>query len=125
MVPACRACRYWQATRHTATEERVMNRIRTIHPVRRPSAVLAALAGALLASSAASSPAFARPVPPPGGPVGPVTAPPQIHAAVVSGGMPGWQITLIAVGAALAAAVMAVMLDRLRATRRKATMSAA
>jgi len=102
-----------------------MNRIRTIHPIRRPAAVLAALAGALLALSAASSPAFARPAPPPGGPAGPVTVPPQIQPAVVSGGMPGWQITLIAVGAALAAAVIAVMLDRARAAHRKAAMPAA
>jgi len=33
-------------------------------------------------------------------------------------GMPGWQITLIALGAALAAAVVAVLLDRARAARR-------
>jgi hypothetical protein len=32
--------------------------------------------------------------------------------------MPGWQITLIAIGAALAAAVVAVLLDRARAARR-------
>ena len=125
MVPACLACRYWQATGHTARKDSVMNRIRTIHPIRRPAAVLAALAGALLALSAASSPAFARPAPPPGGPAGPVTVPPQIQPAVVSGGMPGWQITLIAVGAALAAAVIAVMLDRARAAHRKAAMPAA
>jgi hypothetical protein len=33
--------------------------------------------------------------------------------------MPGWQITLIAIGAALAAAVVAVLLDRARAARRQ------
>jgi hypothetical protein len=32
--------------------------------------------------------------------------------------MPGWQIALIAIGAALAAAIAAVLLDRLRSTRR-------
>ena len=31
---------------------------------------------------------------------------------IVTGGMPGWQIILIAVGAALVAAVIAVLLDR-------------
>jgi hypothetical protein len=36
------------------------------------------------------------------------------------GGMPGWQITLIAVGAALCAAVLAVLLDRVWAERRHA-----
>ena len=35
--------------------------------------------------------------------------------------MPGWQITLIAVGAALIAAAAAVVLDRARATRRSAS----
>jgi hypothetical protein len=52
------------------------------------------------------------------------TPPPQVHV-VVSGGMPGWQIALIAVGAALAAAVIAVMLDRSRAARRHLTRAAA
>ena len=37
---------------------------------------------------------------------------------VVAGGMPGWQIALIAVGAALVAAVIAVLLDRARLARR-------
>jgi hypothetical protein len=39
--------------------------------------------------------------------------------------MPGWQITLIAVGAAVVAAAIAVLLDRARATRRQATATAA
>jgi hypothetical protein len=34
-----------------------------------------------------------------------------------AGGMPGWQITLIAVGAALVAAVLAVLADRTWSTR--------
>jgi voltage-gated potassium channel Kch len=38
--------------------------------------------------------------------------------AVVIGGMPGWQIALIAAGAALAAAVVAVLLDRAHAARK-------
>ena len=49
-----------------------------------------------------------RPTPPP---------PP----APVIGGMPGWQITLIAVGAALVAAVLAVLADRARSARRRQT----
>ena len=39
---------------------------------------------------------------------------------VGAGGMAGWQITLIAAGAAVAAAVAAVALDRARAARRAA-----
>ena len=38
-------------------------------------------------------------------------------ASAAAGGMPGWQITLIAVAAALAAAATAVVLDRARARR--------
>jgi len=37
---------------------------------------------------------------------------------VVSGGMPGWQITLIAAAAALLAAAIAVIVYRMRARRR-------
>jgi hypothetical protein len=37
---------------------------------------------------------------------------------VVAGGMPGWQIALIAIGAAIVAAAAAVFLDRARAGRR-------
>jgi hypothetical protein len=43
--------------------------------------------------------------------------PPQVHTIVV-GGMPGWQITLIAAGSALATAAVAVLLDRTRAARK-------
>jgi hypothetical protein len=39
--------------------------------------------------------------------------------------MPGWQITLIAVAAALLAAMVAVLADRARASRRKAATAAA
>jgi hypothetical protein len=39
--------------------------------------------------------------------------------------MPGWHIALIAVGAALAAAVIAVILDRSRAARRQVTRATA
>jgi hypothetical protein len=49
---------------------------------------------------------------------------PAVHI-VVAGGMPGWQISLIAVGSALLAATFAVLLDRARATRRNAITAAA
>ena len=42
---------------------------------------------------------------------------------VVTGGMPGWQITLIALGAALLAAALAVLLDRASSRRRAALRS--
>jgi hypothetical protein len=82
-----------------------MNRIRRI------LTAVATLAGALLALTAASPAALAVRVPPPGENAGPVQAPPQAHTVVI-GGMPGWQIALIAAAAALGAAAVAVLLDR-------------
>jgi hypothetical protein len=84
--------------------------------IRRILTCLVTLAGALLAFTAASPAALAVHVPPPGGTAEPVQAPPQVHTIVV-GGMPGWQIALIAAGAALAAAAVAVFLDRARVAR--------
>jgi hypothetical protein len=79
--------------------------------IRRILTALATLAGALLASTAASPAALATRVPPPGENARPVQAPPQIHT-IITGGTPGWQIALIAAAAALAAAAIAVLLDR-------------
>lgn len=42
---------------------------------------------------------------------------------IAAGGMPGWQITLIALAAALVAATAAVFLDRDRASRQAASTS--
>jgi hypothetical protein len=97
-----------------------MNRIRCIHPIRRIAGVLAGLASALLAFTATPPAAFATRLPPAGGADGQPPPPPQVHT-IVTGGMPGWQIALIAIGAALAAAALAVLLDRARATRRHMT----
>jgi hypothetical protein len=94
---------------------------------RRLAAVLAAVLSGLLASAAAATAAFARPVPPPGGSYGPATGPvpaTTIHV-ITTGGMAGWQIALIAVGAALAAAAAAVLADHKLAGRRGATASTA
>jgi hypothetical protein len=44
---------------------------------------------------------------------------------VVTGGMPGWQIALIAIGAALLTATVAVLADRSWAARRKTITAAA
>ena len=100
-----------------------MNRIRRI------TVTLAGLATAVLAFTAASPAAFAIRVPPPGGSGSGITGSvpwpktatvpplPQVHT-VVTGGTPGWQIALIAAGAALLAAILAVSLDRARAARR-------
>jgi hypothetical protein len=45
-------------------------------------------------------------------------SPNTITRVITTGGMPGWQITLIALGAALVAAAAAVILDRTLARRR-------
>jgi len=97
--------------------------------IRRFAAVLAGLAGALVAFGA--TPAFAMHEPPPGtgsgittSPVGTTMPPVEVHTVVV-GGMPGWQIALIAIVAALFAAAVAVLADRSRSARRKAIAATA
>ena len=99
-----------------------MNRIRCI---RRIAALLAGLAAASLAFGA--TPAFAMWVPNPGAQqnVPPVQPARVVTHTVVLGGMPGWQITLIAVGAALVAAAAAVLVERALAGHHKAFPSAA
>jgi hypothetical protein len=81
---------------------------------RRIFAAVVTLAGTVLALATAPA-AFAKPLPPPdcctSGTATGVTF-------VTGGGMPGWQIALIAVGAALVAAVLAVLLDRAWAARK-------
>jgi hypothetical protein len=95
--------------------------------LRRIIAALAAVTGGLLAWVAAIPAASAAttliPVPGAGGAYGPVPATgPAVPAQVITaGGMPGWQITLIAVAAALVAATAAVVLDRAWASRRAAS----
>ena len=91
-----------------------MNRI---HPIRRLAGIVAGLAGVLLAFTAASPAALAIHVPPPGGYDRTGQPPPQVHT-IVTGGMPGWQITLIAAAAAVIAATVAVIVDRVWAARR-------
>ena len=89
-----------------------------IQCIRRLAAVLAGLGGAALASIIVAPAAFAVREPPPGGGGGAPASLAPDTVAVVAGGMPGWQIALIAVGAALLAAVLAVLLDRTWAARR-------
>jgi hypothetical protein len=96
--------------------------------LRRLAAVLTAVACALLASAAVVPAAFAKMRPDGGPPYGPasVTPVPATTVRVITaGGMAGWQITLIALGAALIAAAAAVLLDRARGTRRAASATTA
>jgi hypothetical protein len=100
-----------------------------IRHIRRLAAVLAGLAAILLAWAVSGSAAFAMEVPSGGG-SGPRAGagsgspvPVRVHT-IVAGGMPGWQITLIAIGSALAAATLAVLADRAMTTRRHTAATA-
>jgi len=99
----------------------------------RLAAVRAAITASLLASAAA---AFAGMNPIPTGPggyvgdpyigimgTGPIAPVPATTVRVITtGGMAAWQITLIALAAALVAATAAVLADRARTARRSATV---
>jgi hypothetical protein len=82
---------------------------------RRLLAILAGAATAILASVATIPAAFASVTPGPERPV----------RAVISGGMPGWQTALIALGAVLLVVAEVAVLDRALATRRAAAAPAA
>jgi hypothetical protein len=99
-------------------------RLSTSARLRRITAVVSVVAGGMLAWAAAVPAASAAiiPVPGPGGGYGPSPAAAGGTARVIAaGGMPGWQIILIVVAAALVSATAAVFLDRARASRRTAT----
>ena len=120
-----------------------MNPIRYI---RRVAAALAGLACAWLGIAVAAPAAFAAMrVPPPSGKSATITLPPeppgwykhpplptghvtgpvyQVHTVVI-GGMPGWQIALIAAGVALVAATVAVLAYRAWTARRTPVTAAA
>ena len=92
-----------------------------MNPIRRicrSTVIAAGLAMALLTSVTLPPAANAIIVPARGGPAGPANVTPTQVQTVAAGGMPGWQITLIAVGAAIVAAAVAVLLDRARIARR-------
>jgi hypothetical protein len=83
---------------------------------RRCAAVLAALTAAATWAGGAPA-AFAAPVPPPGtSDVGRDVPLVPAHTATL-GGIHSWQVILIAIGAVLAGAVLAVVYDRVRAAR--------
>ena len=108
-----------------------------MNPIRRIRRIVTVLVG-LAAAVLLATPAFARVVPDPAdayeGHITPAFVPASVPAqiqyrTIVAGGMPGWQIALIAVGAALlaatVAATVAVLANRARAARRPAVPAAA
>ena len=94
-------------------------------PLRRLATILAAITCGLLASAAVVPAAFANPIPIGDGGTAPTTPVPATVRVVTTGGMAGWQITLIAVGAALVAAAAALLIDRALASRRAASATTA
>jgi hypothetical protein len=104
--------RPWMATRKAGAR---LSRLAT---------VLAAAISGLLASTAAATAAFAQPIPIGDGGTAPVAPVPAAVRVITTGGMAGWQITLIALGAALAAAAAALLLNRKLVGRRAAATTA-
>jgi hypothetical protein len=94
-----------------------MKRTYHLRLISRFAAVVTGLAAALVAFA---TPAFAVKHPETWVPSAPSL---HIHTVVI-GGMPGWQIALIAVGAALFAAIVAVLLERARTARKLHTATA-
>jgi hypothetical protein len=93
----------------------IIKRLRTYAAILAgPGVALAALAGTASASTGML---------PPAGPDAPALPAPVVHTVVV-GGTPGWQIALIAIGAALVAAIAAVLMERARSARRPVTAAA-
>jgi hypothetical protein len=90
--------------------------------IRHITVMLAGLAGATLAFSQAAPPRSRRATTTQPG-RNQSRAPPAIHTVVI-GGTPSWQIALIAAGATLLTAALAVTADRMRAARRRVTRHA-
>jgi hypothetical protein len=91
----------------------------TIRRIFRPATRVAATAAALLGGIIAAPAAFATLAPPPGtGDTSTTSVPATVHTVTV-GGTPGWQIALFMVAAAVLAAAIAVLLDRMRTARRR------
>jgi hypothetical protein len=88
-----------------------MNRSHHIHPV---ADILAWLTAGVLVCITGATAALAYSDPPVGSPAAPVRPPLRVHT-IVTGGTPGWQITLIAIGTAILAAILAVTFDQAHA----------
>lgn len=92
--------------------------MKSMHHIRRYASVAGAFAITVISIAAAPS-AFAMRVPPPG--TGDVHSHGSLPAhAIAAGGMPGWEISLIAIGAGLLGAAVAFILAWKLAPRREA-----
>jgi hypothetical protein len=99
--------------------------MRTIKSLSRLGVVLASLALVAVGFASGASASTAMIPGGGGGGVAPDPAPVTVVHTVVVGGMPGWQIALIAVVAALVTAGAAVLAERTRSTRRRPVRPAA
>jgi len=91
----------------------------TIRQIFRHATRIAIAAAALLGGLIAAPAAFATREPMPGtGDTSTTSVPATVHTVTV-GGTPGWQIALFMVAAAVLAAAIAVLLDRMRTARRR------
>jgi hypothetical protein len=99
-----------------------MNRIHNLRLISCFAAAAAGLAAALVALGATPALAVNYPLPIDPG-TSARTGTPVVHTVIV-GGTPGWQIALIAAGAALTAAIVAVLADRARMARKLHTTTA-
>lgn len=93
----------------------------TIRRMFRHATRIAIAAAVLLGGIVAAPAAFAMQVPPGAGDAGTTTTtttPVTVHTVTV-GGTPGWQIALFIIAAAVLAAVIAVLLDRMRTGRHR------
>lgn len=96
--------------------------------IRRALSVVFAVGGSFLGLVLFAPSAFATIVEPVGSGSSPATSPqnaPTVFHSVVAGGMAGWQIALIAGGAAVLTATLAVFVDRARGSQGKVSISAA
>jgi hypothetical protein len=97
--------------------------MKRFHIIGRLAAILAGLAGIVVTLGAGLAPAALAGGDPHGHRAHPLL-PAHAHQAV-AGGMPRWQIVLIVAGAALLTAALAVLVRRVRAARRRVTVSTA
>jgi hypothetical protein len=101
--------------------------MKTTQLIRRFAGILTGLAATLVVFGTGAPAAFATLAPDPGG-TGSAAPSASVHTVVrtvVVGGMPGWQIALIAAGAALVAATAAVLIGRARTAHQSLATSAA
>jgi len=100
--------------------------MRALKSLSRLGVVLASLAVAAVSfASGASASTTMIPVGGSGGAAAPDAGPVTVVHTVVVGGMPGWQIALIAVVAALVTAFAAVLAERTRLAHRRPVRPAA